>query len=169
MNERFHSILKDEVLQASCIFEHARWPSFASNRLALESYGEEKIELLLGHYKVLFNYLGGDASRARREWRRLKLLVARTDTLNSLSYLELYHRLFDQKGNKFVYMGDGTVTDQLDDQSLYNILLVLAIVMSYAVDTSVCERGFALVSQLGLKPRSFEPRSLERSVFTSLR
>jgi hypothetical protein len=166
MNERFYSILKDEVLKASCVFEHVRWPIFASDRLGLEAYGEDKIELLLDHYKVLFNYLGGDASRARREWRKLKLLVGRSDTLTSLSYLELYQRLFDQKGNKFVYMGDGTVSDQLDDQSLYNILLVLAIVMSYAVDTSVCERGFALMNHLKTARRSLMGNLLLRTLMT---
>ena len=61
----------------------------------------------------------------------------------SLSYLELYQRLFDQKGNKFILLADGTSSDKLDEQSLYNILLLLAFVMTYAVDTSVCERGCA--------------------------
>ena len=36
----------------------------------------------------------------------------------------------------------------LDDQSLYNILLLAALIMTYAVDTSVCERGFALMNNL---------------------
>ena len=40
------------------------------------------------------------------------------------------------------------MTDTLDDQSFYNILLLLVIIMTYAVDTSVCERGFALMNNL---------------------
>ena len=48
-----------------------------------------------------------------------------------------------QAHNKFMYGRDGTCSDKLDDMSFYHILLLLAIIMSYAVDTSVCERGFA--------------------------
>eukprot|EP00966_Prymnesium_polylepis_P117248 2709200-Prymnesium_polylepis.1 len=115
MNDRFCTILRDPVLKASCIFEHVRWPSFCSDKLGLESYGTEEIDVLLDHYKTLFGYLGGDAVKARREWRRLKLFIGRAETLVGLSYLDLYQRLFDQKGNKFLFMADGTVTETLDD------------------------------------------------------
>ena len=140
LNERFYTILKDPVLKASCIFEHMRWPSFASDKAKLESYGEAEIDLLLEHYKTLYGYFSGDADKARREWRRLKLFVARADTLVSLPYSELYHRLFDQKGNKFLYKADDegkltVLTDKLDDASFYNILLLLSIIMTYAVWT----------------------------------
>ena len=91
MNERFHAILKDPVLKASCIFEHVRWPSITSNKLALEAYGEEEVSLLLDHYATLFAYLGGDATKALQEWRRLKLFISRSDNLLALSYMELYH------------------------------------------------------------------------------
>ena len=61
-------------------------------------------------------------AKARREWRKLKLFVGRSEPLTNLKYTELYHRLFDQKGNKFVCDGEGTATDKLDDHSFYNIL-----------------------------------------------
>ena len=77
-----------------------------------------------------FGYLGGDPAKARCEWRRLKCFVGREATLISLSYLELYERLFNQKGNKFMYGEYGTCSDKLDDLSFYNILLLLAIIMS---------------------------------------
>ena len=38
-------------------------------------------------------------------------------------------------------MVDGTCSDKLDETSFYNILLLLAIIMSFAVDTSICELG----------------------------
>ena len=94
------------------------------------------------------------------------MLVARSENLNSLSYTELYHRLFNQMGNKFVYATDGTVMDTLDDQSLYNILLALAIIMTYAVDTSVCERGFALMNNLKTARRSQMGNLLLRTLMT---
>jgi hypothetical protein len=166
MNERFHTILKDPVLKASCIFEHMRWPSISTNKLALEKHGEDEVRLLLDHYKTLFDYLGGDPAKALQEWRRLKLFVARNESLFSLSYTELYQRLFNQKSNKFVYAGDGTVTDTLDDQSFYNILLLEAIIMTYAVDTSVCERGFALMNNLKTARRSRMRNLLLRILMT---
>ena len=73
LNERFYSILKDPVLKAACMFEHVRWPSFSGARLSLEQYGEQEIYTLLDHFKTLFVYLGGDATKVQREWRRLKL------------------------------------------------------------------------------------------------
>jgi hypothetical protein len=166
MNERFHTILKDPVLKASCIFEHIRWPSISSDKLALETHGEDEILLLLDHYKTLYGYLGGDPDKALQEWRRLKLFVSRNESLASLSYTELYHRLFNQKGNKFVYQADGTVTNTLDDQSFYNILLLDALVMTYAVDTSVCERGFALMNNLKTARRSTMRNLLLRILMT---
>ena len=142
------------MFKAGCKFEHMRWPSFGTDRLALESHGEQEIELLLGHYKTLYSYLGGDPAKARCEWRRLKLYVGREATLISLSYFELYERLFNQKGNTFLYGADGTCSDKLDELSFYNILLLVAIIMSYAVDTSICERGFALMNNLKTARRS---------------
>ena len=55
-----------------------RWPSFGTNRLKLESYGEAEVNTLLDHYKTLYGYLGGDPAKARQEWRRLKLFVGRS-------------------------------------------------------------------------------------------
>ena len=82
------------------------------------------------------------------------VFIGRNNALVALPYLELYHRLFDQKGNKFVTEDNGTVTDKLDHTSFYNILLLVAIVMTYAVDTSICERGFALMNNLKTARRS---------------
>ena len=51
---------------------------------------ETEIDLLLSHYSTLFSdYLGGDAAKARQEWRRLKLFVGRSEALTALSYTEL--------------------------------------------------------------------------------
>jgi len=166
MNERFYTILKDPVLKASCIFEHVRWPSCEKDKLALESYGNEAIDLLIDHYKTLLGYLGCDLAKAHREWRRLKLFVGRSPSLVSLSYLELYQRLFDQKGNKFVYDRDGKLTAVLDESSFYNILLIIAVVMTFAVDTSVCERGFALMNNLKTARRSLMGNLLLRTLMT---
>ena len=136
LNERFVTILKDPVLKAACIFEHARWPGASSPQL--DSYGADAIKLLLKHYENFYLYLSGDATKALREWRRLKkFAVSTTETLVSLSYSELYERLFDQYSHK--------------DQAIhyYHILLLAAIAPGcIAVDTSICERGFSLMNNL---------------------
>jgi len=168
LTARYFTILKHPVLKAACIFEHWRWPSFSSARQQLEAYGEDEITLLLAHYKTLYGYLGGDQSKVQREWRRLKLLVARTETLVRLSYVELYHRLFDHHSNKYMVDSKGVPTEpkRLDDQSLYNILLLIAIVFTYAVDTSICERGFALMNNLKTARRSQMGNLLLRTLMT---
>lgn len=166
MNERFHSLLSNPVLKAACIFEHVRWPSYASNKHELESYGVEQINTMLDHYKTLYGYLGGDETKAQSEWRKLKLFVGRSNTLFNLSYTELYHRLFDQKGNKFLFNGTGTATDRLDEHSFYNILLLACIIFTFAVDTSICERGFALMNNLKTALRSRMGDSLLRALMT---
>ena len=53
-----------------------------------------------------------------------------------------------------------------DEQSFYNILLVVAIVMTYAVDTSICERGFALMNNLKTARRSRMGNLLLRALMT---
>ena len=65
-------------------------------------------------------------------------------------------------------MRPSTVTVFLDDQALYNILLLLAIIMSYAVDTSVCERGFALMNNLKTARRSLMGNLLLRTSVSHL-
>ena len=100
LTNRFAAILKDPVLKAACIFEHGRWPSVATAEDALKSYGEVEINLLLSHFKTLYEYLGGDPAKVSREWRRLKLFVSRDPNLSAMSYKELYERLFDQYSTK---------------------------------------------------------------------
>ena len=71
-----------------------------------------------------------------REWSRLKAYVTRTPSLCKLKYAELYARLFDhssEKSNPLHY---------------HNVLLLVAIVMCMAIDTSICERGFSLMNLL---------------------
>ena len=154
LNDRFCTILDNPVLKAACCFEHARWPSFASSRPQLEQHGEADVVSLLEHYATLYASLGGDASKAQREWRRLKLMVSRDANLFCLSYLELYERLFDHYSKKS------------NEQHYYNILLLIGIVMCLAVDTSVCERGFSLMNNLKTARRSQMGNELLRILMT---
>ena len=63
-------------------------------------------------------------------------------TLRKLKYSELYERLFDQE------------SDKESPTSLYNILLLAAIIGCMAIDTSICERGFSLMNMLKTAKRS---------------
>jgi hypothetical protein len=109
---------------------------YSSVGFSLNGYGTKEIDLLLDHYKVLFGYLGGDADKVQREWKRLKIKVMRDPALRSRKYLELYEDRFDHDSEK------------KNDQHFYNVLLLVAIVLSFAVDTSICERGFSLMNNL---------------------
>ena len=91
---------------------------------------------------MLFGYLGGDADKVQREWKRLKIKVMRDPALRSRKYLELYEDRFDHDSEK------------KNDQHFYNVLLLVAIVLSFAVDTSICERGFSLMNNLKTVRRS---------------
>ena len=62
--------------------------------------------------------------------------------LRSRKYLELYEDRFDHDSEK------------KNDQHFYNVLLLVAIVLSFAVDTSICERGFSLMNNLKTVRRS---------------
>ena len=77
-----------------------------------------------------------------REWVRLKRIVMINATLRKLKYSELYERLFDQE------------SDKESPTSLYNILLLVAIIGCMAIDTSICERGFSLMKTSSIRPPS---------------
>ena len=89
-----------------------------------------------------------------REWSRLKTYVTRTPSLCKLKYAELYARLFDhssEKSNPLHY---------------HNVLLLVAIVMCMAIDTSICERGFSLMNLLKTAKRSTMGNELLRILMT---
>ena len=89
-----------------------------------------------------------------REWRRLKRFVMTTDTLMSLSFREMYERLYDH------------YSDKDNDTHYYNILLLAAIISCFAIDTSVCERGFSLMNNLKTARRSQMGNELLRILMT---
>lgn len=110
--------------------------------------------MLLAHFETLYSYLGGNASKVPRQWKRLKLFVGREENLRNLSYTELYERLFDQYSVK------------ADDQHYYDVLLLVAIVQCIAIDTSICERGFSCMNNLKTARRSQMSDELLRILMT---
>ena len=175
LNERFASMLKDPVLKAACIFEHSRWPS-ESARARLENYGEAEIETLLTNYGTLFDYLGGNRSAVLREWTRLKLEVMKDSNLRTLKYHELYERCDRTRNLSHISTSQSRPIspDRLFDQfsektnprHFYNVLLLAAFVHIIAVDTSICERGFALMNNLKTARRSLMKKALLRLLMT---
>jgi len=136
MNKRFCTLLNNPVLKASIVFEHARWPSFSSSRSALDSFGISQVTMLLKHYDNVLGLMGCESTKVLLEWRRLKLHIARDPNLNSMQYAAMWERLFDQYSNKD------------NGQHFYNILLIVAVVHCFAIDTSICERGFSTMNML---------------------
>ena len=101
---------------------------------------------------TLYTHVNADA--VPREWARLKLTVMRDESLRSLSYWELYERLFDHYSEKS------------NSTQFYNVLLLTAIVCCFAVDTSICERGFSLMNLLKTAKRSRMGTKLLRMLMT---
>ena len=58
------------------------------------------------------------------------------------------------------------VAHRARNASFYSILLIVAIVFTYAVDTSICERGFALMNNLKTARRSRMADALLRTLMT---
>ena len=57
-----------------------RWPDFATASKELERHGDNDIDTLLSNYKTLYCYLGGDATKVKREWKRgLEIFVVRDE------------------------------------------------------------------------------------------
>ena len=109
--------------------------------------------------------VGADCNQTWYQYHKYRYVSRKC---NGWIFANAYHRLFDQKGNKFLYEADGTLTAKLDDASLYNILLLLAIIMTYAVDTSICERGFALMNNLKTARRSRMGNLLLRTLLMTI-
>ena len=74
LTDRFASIVSHPIVRAACIFEHVRWPA-ALQYDELMKYGNDEIDRLLSYYSVLFGYLVGDETNAKREWLRMKSYV----------------------------------------------------------------------------------------------
>ena len=66
----------------------------------------------------------------------------RDPNVRALKYAPLYERLFDHS------------SEQANPLHFYNVLLLVAIVMCMAIDTSICERGFSLMNLLKTAKRS---------------
>ena len=64
------------------------------------------------------------------------------ESLRTLKYSELYERLFDH------------FSDKGNPQHYYNVLLLALIVITFAIDTSICERGFSTMNLLKTAKRS---------------
>ena len=94
------------------------------------------------HYSVVLGYLGCDMSKVVGDWRRLKVFIARDENLRTLSYVDLWERMFDH------------FSDRRNPQHFYHVLLVVALVFCFAIDTSICERGFSCMNMLKSARRS---------------
>ena len=136
LSKRFESFLSHPVIAAAEVFDVTLWP--AAGSVVLETYGEAQIGTLLHHYRLLFAHLGGNAETAKAEWLELKREVADPNKVLS-SYIDsedLFNHLRDKR----------SVKGKTDD--FFHLLLLQLIVDCIAVDTSECERAFALMNRL---------------------
>ena len=98
--------------------------------------------------------MGCNTSKVADEWARMKLHISRDEHLASLPYKALWERMFDHCSTKS------------ESRHFYNVLLVVAIVFCFAIDTSICERGFSTMNLLKTARRSTMGDHLLRILMT---
>ena len=133
------------MLRASVVFEHARWPDFKTARDTLESFGDDKVQLLVEHYDTLLDHLGCDKSKVLPEWCQLKLEIARDDNLRSMPYATLW----PAHVRPVLQQGQPAPLLQRAPPGRH-----CPLVHCYAIDTAICERGFSLMNLLKTARRS---------------
>ena len=153
LQKRFKCFSEDPILVAAKVFDHRHWPRNPESPDFVE-YGNKSVGLLVSHFGELFALLGGDPEVVDRQWLRLKRLVTRSEALQPLNYRDLYHALYDG------------FSEPSNPGHCHSILILAAIVHCFAVDTSVCERGFSLMNALKSAARSVLGLELLRDLMT---
>ena len=97
----------------------------------------------LSHYSALFGYLDGNAEKAKREWRRLKLFVIRDEVLSRLSY-----SCSTSASSTSTRAGRTTTATSTTSSSSSPSLA------ASSLTTTVCERSFSLMNSLKTAQRS---------------
>lgn len=123
INERFVSLFEQQVLMDAMVFEHALWPD--STDVAFSMYGNVEVQRLLSQFQHLFEQLHGDCNKIRSQWRSLKTFVSKQAQFKRMEDKTLWPHLMDH------------FSCQGNDQHFYDILLLVVITQTIALDTSV--------------------------------
>lgn len=116
------------------------WPN---DRDELAVFGEDEVNVLCDHFKLLLDKNEFDMDEALSEWLDLKVLV--TNGYRNLRKHALWQTMFTDFGERFS-----------------NILMLIEILLVLPVSTACCERGFSCMSRMKAQYRSrMDPTTLD--------
>ena len=86
LNTRFANASTNDVIAAFDIFNTSLWPD-SDDELAL--YGEQEVNTLVGHFKLLLERNDFDSELVNQEWQELKVCIKRNHS--QLKMLPMWH------------------------------------------------------------------------------
>ena len=121
LNARFANVSTNDVIAAFDIFNTSLWPD-SDDELAL--YGEQEVNTLVGHFKLLLERNDFDSELVNQEWQELKVCIKNNHS--QLKMLPMWQRIFAEYTERFP-----------------NILMLVEIMLVLQLATACCERGFS--------------------------
>lgn len=127
LEQRFQSIQgADPTLQAMCVFDTSLWPD---DRATLATYGEDKIRIIVDHFRLLLEKNNFDFAAVYGEWSGLKVCIA--NNYFHLTSKALWKRVFIHYSDRFP-----------------NVLMLVHILLILPLSTACCERGFSVMGKV---------------------
>ena len=126
LNSRFANVSTNDVIAAFDIFNTSLWPD-SDDELAL--YGEQELNTLVGHFKLLLERNDFDSELVNQEWQELKVCIKRNHS--QLKMLPMWQRIFAEYTERFP-----------------NILMLVEIMLVLPLATACCERGFSTLKRI---------------------
>ena len=126
LNTRFANVSTNDVIAAFDIFNTSLWPD-SDDELAL--YGEQELNTLVGHFKLLLERNDFDSELVNQEWQELKVCIKRNHS--QLKMLPMWQRIFAEYTERFP-----------------NILMLVEIMLVLPLATACCEHGFSTLKRI---------------------
>ena len=127
LEQRFENIKgSDQTLLAMSVFDITLWPD---DRMALATYGEDKIHHLVEHFRLLLDKNDFKFDAVLQEWSGLKTCIC--NNYLDLNPQALWKRVFTYHSNRFP-----------------NVLMLAEITLILPLSTACCERGFSVMGKI---------------------
>lgn len=127
LEQRFENIKgSDQTLLAMSVFDITLWPD---DRMALATYGEDKIHHLVEHFRLLLDKNDFKFDAVLQEWSGLKTCIC--NNYLDLNPQALWKRVFTYHSNRFP-----------------NVLMLVEITLILPLSTACCERGFSVMGKI---------------------
>ena len=132
MEKRFQ--VSSDIIKDLEIFDPTTWPTTASNRTELSSFGNEELDRILQHFNPLIT--NDLQETVKEQWLRLKFYVCKRIPLSERHGYSLWPRIYTT------------------DKRFSAIMKVISFVSLIPMNTAACERGFSSMNRIKSKGRS---------------